>query len=809
MAVGTEQRFTSKRPCPICRGFDRAERGKGVRCWGFLSKDGKTAHCTSSEHSGDLPVNTSSETYAHRLVGSCKCGIRHDPNPDQQPVARAPRGEIEVTYDYRDEQGNLLFQAIRMRPKAFKQRRPDGKGGWLWKLSNTRRVLYKLPELLAADLKETVFLVEGEKDVELLFALGATATTNPQGALKWREEYSSPLSGRHIVIIPDNDPVNDTKPAESLKGQKHAMLVARSVHRVAASVKVLELPGLPPRGDVSDWFDAGGILDKLYKLTRQVRPYGPDNPYLPGGHTNGHGDASSIGEGEIIWSERESRHRSWSRKFIQQGLLQNGSFINGDGRFYYFDDATRTLCELESIDMRALLNNQYEINKAENIFGFLMEDLEVEVHTRGRRAQVSAFAHYDPENNLMFVDLGNGRMLKLDGASVEEVDNGTNGVLFAPTPISEPWTWIPDDQGKYIGDILIRSMNFAAGEGSPHSPDQQQLLLLVWLLSIAFESVQPTKPLAVALGPAGSGKSSMFRRIGRMFYGPNFEIDGIRKDSEGDFFVATTNNPFCAFDNVDRYIPWLEDALATSATGMKITKRVLYETNRAISYIPRAFIALTARTPHFRRDDVSERMIPFRLERLQEKVPEYQLLRQVVDQRDLLMSEYVRLLNRVIAVTESPPWDAELRLADFGSIAMRIGKALDAADRVADILTALQTSQQMFATEESDLYFLLDLWIRTQTRPGTLPGIEVSNDGRAVSTKDLFAELQGIAESNGYKWNIGTPSVLSRQLNALENPLLVHFNVEKGRSKNNNWWRFQAREATNPDDPFGLDYENT
>ena len=111
-------------------------------------------------------------------------------------------------------------------------------------------------------------------------------------------------------------------------------------------------------------------------------------------------------------------------------------------------------------------------------------------------------------------------MLKLDGATVETVDNGTNGVLFAPTPISDPWTWLPNDHGEYIDGILVRSMNFAAGEGSPHSPDQQQLLLLVWMLAIAFESVQPTKPLALALGPAGSGKSSMFRRIGRMFYGP-------------------------------------------------------------------------------------------------------------------------------------------------------------------------------------------------------------------------------------------------------------------------------------------------
>lgn len=191
------------------------------------------------------------------------------------------------------------------------------------------------------------------------------------------------------------------------------------------------------------------------------------------------------------------------------------------------------------------------------------------------------------------VDLGRGRMLRLNGQAIEEVDNGTNGILFTPTEYSAPWNYQPEDNGRYIRRILIGNLNFITGDGAPHSPEQQQLLMLIWLLSIAFESVQPTKPLVLFLGPAGSGKSSALRRAGQMLYGPKFNVDGISRDGEKDFFVATTNNPFVAFDNVDRYIPWLEDALASSATGMRITKRVLYETNRAISYTPKAFIAMT------------------------------------------------------------------------------------------------------------------------------------------------------------------------------------------------------------------------
>ncbi len=293
-------------------------------------------------------------------------------------------------------------------------------------------------------------------------------------------------------------------------------------------------------------------------------------------------------------------------------------------------------------------------------------------------------------------------------------------------------------------DTLIGDLNFFSGEGTPQSPEDQRLLLLIWMLSIAFESVQPTKPLALAIGPAASGKSFMFRRIGRLFYGSGFNVTGIRKDGENDFFVAITNSPFCAFDNVDAYIPWLEDALATSATGMKIVKRVLYETNRAVSSEPRCFIALTARTPHFRRDDVAELVIPLRLGRLPTKRPENELLKEVLEQRNVLMSEYANLLNRVVAQHKPERWDSGLRLADFEKIATRIGDALERPVAVRKILVQLQTSQHLYATEENDLFLLLDMWSEEFT---TTNDMNVGNSGRTVLATELFTELRQLARN--------------------------------------------------------------
>jgi 5S rRNA maturation endonuclease (ribonuclease M5) len=159
--------------------------------------------------------------------------------------------EIVATYDYRDERRRLLYQVVRFSPKQFRQRRPSG-DEWEWSLGDVRRVLYRLPELAAADPEEPVYIVEGEKDVDRLVELGFLATTNAGGAGQWRAEYTAALTDRDIVLLPDNDE----------PGRKHAEEVARALAPTAVRVRVVELPGLPIKGDVSDWLehhDAGEL----------------------------------------------------------------------------------------------------------------------------------------------------------------------------------------------------------------------------------------------------------------------------------------------------------------------------------------------------------------------------------------------------------------------------------------------------------------------------------------------------------------------------------------------------------------------
>lgn len=180
---------------------------------------------------------------------------------------------IVETYDYTDEAGELLYQAVRHVPKDFRQRRPDGRGGWLWNLDRVRLVPYQLPALVAAP-GAPVVVVEGEKDADRLAALGILATTGPMGAGKWRPEYAEPLRGRTVYVIADNDE----------PGRAHAADVVRSL--AGEDVRLVRLPGLPDKGDVSDYLDAGHSADELranldagpLRLQRVVDDLGAEPP---------------------------------------------------------------------------------------------------------------------------------------------------------------------------------------------------------------------------------------------------------------------------------------------------------------------------------------------------------------------------------------------------------------------------------------------------------------------------------------------------------------------------------------------------
>lgn len=168
-----------------------------------------------------------------------------------------PKEELKLTatYNYYSEDGTLLFQKLRFvdssGKKTFRQRKPDGRGGWDYKLADTPRVLYNLPAVVnAVKQGKPIFVVEGEKDVDTLTKMSIVATTMPNGAGTWNEIHTSVLAGATVDIIIDDD----------LPGQQHAVEVYQALQEVGCDVQVWKCA----KGkDITDHLNNGGTIEQL------------------------------------------------------------------------------------------------------------------------------------------------------------------------------------------------------------------------------------------------------------------------------------------------------------------------------------------------------------------------------------------------------------------------------------------------------------------------------------------------------------------------------------------------------------------
>ena len=177
-------------------------------------------------------------------------------NTQQKQAKAQSKTKFVESYDYTDELGNLLFQKIRLVDengrKTFRQRKPDGNGGWVYSASDVRKVLYNLPNVIKAKEKdETIWVVEGEKDANTLIGLGQTATTMPNGAGSWLDIHTEMLQGaKTIEIISDNDDV----------GIQHAVDVCRRLRAAGCEAQVW----VPPVSkDITDHLEAGKTISEL------------------------------------------------------------------------------------------------------------------------------------------------------------------------------------------------------------------------------------------------------------------------------------------------------------------------------------------------------------------------------------------------------------------------------------------------------------------------------------------------------------------------------------------------------------------
>ena len=171
-----------------------------------------------------------------------------------------PKGKIIATYDYVNLSGELIYQVCRLKPKSFRQRRPDPHtpNAYLWNMEGISALPYWVTNIVD---NQTVYIVEGEKCADdLIDKFALPATTFHGGAGKWYPEVLQYFQGKNLILLPDND----------TPGKEHMQRLAHAFKNTAKSIKIVELPGLEIKGDISDWITTGNTKEKLLDLCKKT-----------------------------------------------------------------------------------------------------------------------------------------------------------------------------------------------------------------------------------------------------------------------------------------------------------------------------------------------------------------------------------------------------------------------------------------------------------------------------------------------------------------------------------------------------------
>jgi hypothetical protein len=446
---------------------------------------------------------------------------------------------------------------------------------------------------------------------------------------------------------------------------------------------------------------------------------------------------------------------------VREDLASRGVFYrtSGTGELLFFHKTERQLYALDSLEFRALCGHLYGINGKEPAWPYIDEHLQAYCARDAEVAEFFRFARY--QGKKLYVHAGGHRVLRLDGTKVDSIDNGDDGVFFHRDPSLAPINPKYDFSGTPVRDRLVKVANAT-------EPDCLDLYE-IFIYSLFFEAILPTKPIVLFTGPKGSGKTSAGRALKRFLHGPAANVDTGLTTKEDAFWATICHSSLVCIDNVDSLVPWLADALAVVATGAIFKRRKLYETNTLVEYVPRCFIMVTSRKPQsFTRDDVVDRLLLIDVERRKDFIDESHLVATLDAERDRIWGELLTNLNKMVAELKKqlPMQPMSHRLADWARLAIRFAPLLGIG-AIEEKLKAMETSKVAFALDDDPLAQGLEEWLAAHP------------DHDFIASGELFQQINSLYASKDQKWAISSARAFGTHLRNLRSELESRYKIEE------------------------------
>lgn len=476
---------------------------------------------------------------------------------------------------------------------------------------------------------------------------------------------------------------------------------------------------------------------------------------------------------------RNSTLRAFERSRViaaaaADAMEMRGDFLEAERVYYFFDQERRRVYPMESLAFEVALADATGLNRTEAEFKFVLEHLRVHAARTAEPSTLCRLTHFDIERNVMYVSRFDGTMYVLDGQTVDEKQNGEDGIFFLDDPTWQPFAVEPERMGESEGlfeRMIVADVSLAAADAG--AAQRMRRLLLAWLIAPLFSTLLPTRPVALMIGEKGSGKSTTLRLWLKALFGPAADVVGLT-EKQDDLRVTFMNNRAVVLDNVDDVPPWLSDMIARCCTGMTIKVRKLYTTAEELTVRPNVWVAITTRTPKsLRRDDVLDRALALPLERRNEFQPEAELLADVNRSRNQLWADLLWMVHRILAVRPTlglPPGNLP-RMADWGSFLWLVASALGFADEYEHVIAEQARQQDDLLLEDDPLITVLLTWLKGQR-----------NAGRSMLAKGLLDELGQVALRHNLAWTYREPKALAHRLKNIRSTLakFVRFETRPG-----------------------------
>lgn len=450
-------------------------------------------------------------------------------------------------------------------------------------------------------------------------------------------------------------------------------------------------------------------------------------------------------------------------RIILTNLTDAGKFVRTEQDSYWLSHETHLLLNMETTPWQSLIRSRFGVNPKESFGVQVLEDVRLAIWDSAPVSSVHKRFRWDGDS--LHINFGGAEVYRLDGepGHRQQYFNGESPFLFASTDDSMAETMAgrnlllqdPLDPWKFLTDDL----NFAPTQNNAANDHQQRQLLRAWVLSVFFGTLLATRPIALMLGPRGSGKTTSARRILRFFEGFDEDVLGIAEDKPDSLRSSIEDHLILALDNLEKTkVRWLDSFLNRLATGAQIELRQLYKSNSKYTIRPNCFVLGTGIELPSNEEALFSRILPFELTPLTSYNSEYLIQRVLKDNFVSAWRGMFDHLDKVIQqlhAVQATRIPVTSRLADFFTFSHRI-RGADCIDGDALLagLDKLIVAQNRTMGTSSAAVAALELWLDRCSRVRLVSNPD--DDPEVWRTAgQLFPLLQRVAQQNnlsGFRW---------------------------------------------------------